>query len=438
MDIAQFTDEKYRSKFALEYMGGSTGIGVSSGTFGSRAGLAGGIQMLFGDILGNNRLYSVVALNGDLLDFGASTTYLNTKGRIAWGATLGHVPYRTGFVSYSLDTLGVVPVFREDINILRIFEDNAGLLMHYPFSRATRWELSGGINYQYYRLDKYPNYYHLLSDGTVVGPFIGQGNRERVPLDEDEIRFGNYRIKRGVYYNIGTAFVGDQSAFGITAPMNGYRYRLDVQRSIGEYDFWSTTADGRIYQYLRPVTLAFRILQHSRYGADANSFNPILVGYQGLVHGYEYNQIIKLLGARNPDPNISFNALLTEELFRLSGSKIAVSSVEVRLPFTGPQRLSLIKSGFFFSDLSWFFDAGVAFDEFSHFRDGEPIHIERIDPNTGFVITETIFRKPRLAMSTGIGLRVNLFGALIVEPYVAYPIQKDSRLLLGIFFVPGW
>ena len=109
----------------------------------------------------------------------------------------------------------------------------------------------------------------------------------------------------------------------------------------------------------------------------------------------------------------------------------------MRFPFTGPERLSLIKSGLFFSDLSWFFDAGVAFDDFRHFSDGEPITIERID-NNGMVTRETILRKPKIAMSTGLGLRINLFGAMIIEPYVAYPLEKDSKLLLGIYFVPGW
>lgn len=433
-----FADVKFRGQFKLDYIGGSTGVGVSTGTFGARTGLAGGVEMLFSDITGYNRLYGVVALNGDFLDFGASAMYLNTKGRLAWGAAISHVPYRTGFVDYSVDTIpvvgGLLPVLREDINLLRIFEDQFSLLIQYPFSKSTRWEASAGINYQFYRLDQYPNYYNLFN-----GLYVGQGRRERVPIDADEIVLGGFTVRKGTYYNINTAYVGDRSSFGITAPLNGYRYRVEVGRNVGSYNFWSNTADGRVYHFMKPISLAFRLTQHARYGEDAGSFNPILVGFQGMVHGYEYRQIIRRLGASqgNPDNNRTFNERLTEELYRLSGSKIVVTGAEVRLPFTGPERLSLIKSGAFFSDLSWFFDAGVAFDEFDHFRDGEPIRIERID-NNGMTTIETIYRKPKIAMSTGIGLRVNLFGAMILEPYIAYPLEKDSRPLLGLFFVPGW
>jgi hypothetical protein len=112
--------------------------------------------------------------------------------------------------------------------------------------------------------------------------------------------------------------------------------------------------------------------------------------------------------------------------------------MEIRLPFTGPERLSLIKSSFLYSDLSWFFDAGVAYDDISHFSgEGEEIKIQRVDAKGDFYI-DRIRRKPKIAMSTGLGLRINLFGAMIIEPYVAYPLEKDSRLLLGIYFVPGW
>jgi hypothetical protein len=437
-DTLSFTHADYKPRFKLDYIGGSTGIGVSSGTFGARTGLAGGIEMFFSDILGNNQLHTVVALNGDILDFGGAVTYLNTKRRLAWGASLSHIPYRTGYVDYSVDTVqvvgGLLPVLREDVNLLRIFEDQAALLLHLPFSKATRWEASAGINYQFYRQDQYPNFYDLQS-----GQYVGQGKREKVPIEEDEILLGGFVVKKGAYYNFQTAYVGDQSSFGVTAPLNGYRYRLEVGRNVGSYNFWSTTADGRAYQYLKPVSLAFRLTTHGRYGDDASSFNPILLGYQGLVHGYDYNQIFKRVGLSEGgvDDNTTFDARLTEELYRLSGSKIAITGMEVRLPFTGPERLSVIKSGFLLTDLSWFFDAGVAFDDFKHFSDGEPIKVERLRPD-GTVFTETIYRKPKVAMSTGIGLRVNLFGALIIEPYVAYPLEKDSRLLLGIYFVPGW
>lgn len=437
VNAGSFVEEKYKSKFKLDYLGGSTGVGVNSGSFGARTGLAGGIEMLFSDILGNNQIYSVVALNGDLLDFAGAVSYLNTKRRLAWGGTISHVPYRTGFVEYSYDTIDVgVPleVLREDVNILRIFERQASFQLQYPFSKVSRLEGSVGINQQAFRLDQYPNFYQQIGSQFR---FIDQGNRERIPLEDNTIILGGFKVKRGAYYTIGAAYVGDNSSFAITSPLNGYRYRLDVTKNAGTYDFWSTTADGRYYQFLNPVSLAFRVTSHGRFGPDENSFNPILLGYQGLVHGYDYRQIQRRVENRSSTGNSTLNGLLTEELYRLSGSKIVVTGMEVRLPFTGPERLSLIKSSLFYSDLSWFFDAGVAFDKFSHFSDGEFIVVERIDEN-GNIVDVVINPKPKIAMSTGIGLRINLFGAMIIEPYVAYPLEKDSKLLLGLYFVPGW
>src|SRR5690606_36519569 len=44
----------------------------------------------------------------------------------------------------------------------------------------------------------------------------------------------------------------------------------------------------------------------------------------------------------------------------LSGSKMVVGNFEVRLPFTGPEKLAVIPSGLLFSDLNFFIDGGLA------------------------------------------------------------------------------
>ncbi|MEO6758282.1 MAG: hypothetical protein ABIO24_02430, partial [Saprospiraceae bacterium] len=60
----------YKPKFQLDYAGGSAGVGVNTGnsSFGTSSGLAGGVDLLFGDILGNNQLYAGLALNGEVTD----------------------------------------------------------------------------------------------------------------------------------------------------------------------------------------------------------------------------------------------------------------------------------------------------------------------------------------------------------------------------------
>ena len=84
------------------------------------------------------------------------------------------------------------------------------------------------------------------------------------------------------------------------------------------------------------------------------------------------------------------------------------------------------------TDLNFFFDVGAAFEEWSHFKDGERVVVNR----PGGISEE--FYKPKIAMSTGVSMRVNLFGAMILEPYFAYPLEKNSRMVFGFNFLPGW
>ena len=131
----------------------------------------------------------------------------------------------------------------------------------------------------------------------------------------------------------------------------------------------------------------------------------------GFVRGYDF------LFSNNPDNvvgNISFDQLL--------GSKAGLASFEIRAPFTGPKQLALIGSNVLFTDLSLFFDVGLAFDEFSEISDRDLTAI---------------------AMSAGVSVRINLFGAMILEPYWAYPLPNGkvpeiNRVVFGLNFIPGW
>jgi len=112
------------------------------------------------------------------------------------------------------------------------------------------------------------------------------------------------------------------------------------------------------------------------------------------------------------------------------GSKIAVGNFEVRLPFTGPRRLSLIKSGFLVTDLNVFFDAGLSFYDRTDFRSEDPTPLDGQDH---------VVRKP--VYSTGVSLRVNVFNYLVLEPYFALPLSvpaENRRWTFGLNLTPGW
>jgi len=57
---------------------------------------------------------------------------------------------------------------------------------------------------------------------------------------------------------------------------------------------------------------------------------------------------------------------------------------------------------------------------------------------TGATIYNTHQRVP--ATSAGISVRVNVFGAFILEPYLAWPFNRTdvARPVFGLGFTPGW
>ena len=110
----------------------------------------------------------------------------------------------------------------------------------------------------------------------------------------------------------------------------------------------------------------------------------------------------------------------------MAGSKIVIANAEVRLPFTGPRKLALLPINFLLTDLNLFFDAGLGFFEFSDLKP------------TG---ESPFFVQHKPLLSTGVSLRVNLFGALVLEPYWAYPISAPKEVRHGVWgfnILPGW
>jgi len=77
-----------------------------------------------------------------------------------------------------------------------------------------------------------------------------------------------------------------------------------------------------------------------------------------------------------------------------------------------------------------FFDAGLGW------FNNDDLSAEDPTPDDG---SDHIHHKPLL--STGVSFRINLFGAIVLEPYWALPlsIDKDQRkVAFGLNIVPGW
>jgi Tol biopolymer transport system component len=415
---SQLEELPYRPKFKLDYIG-NTGVGVSTSQFGT--GVAGGVAGIFSDILGTNQLFGMLSVNGEIYDFGGQVIYLNQKRRFHWGATLSHIPYRTGYMEAFTDRVNVggkdTTAYVQQLNLIRIFEDKLGAFTYLPFSSTRRLELSGSLSRYYFRNDEFNTYYpYNPATGQVVAIPFAQG-RERGEAPDG---FGLQQL--------GTAFVGDNSFMGLVGPLQGHRFRLGADTYFGALNYQTYLVDLRRYIFVRPFSLAFRAMHYARRGQDAERYGiigPLFLGFPGMVHGYDDLVFDQQNG--QPGNMVSVNDLI--------GSRILVGNVELRLPFSGPRQLSVINSRIFFTELALFFDSGLAWD--SNFQN---INFNResadFDTNTRFPAIQE--RIP--VFSTGMALRINLFGQLIIEPYYAFAFQRPDRRggSFGLNFVPAW
>jgi hypothetical protein len=182
--------------------------------------------------------------------------YLNQKHRLSWGATISTcltvIPSYYAFY----DTIRIDDELFYDYNldqyILREFDDALTGIVYYPLSRVYRVE--GGL-------------------GLTFVNYSYRDQRSRYFIDE----FGNptYLIDEQIYklpapkgYQYGTAslaFVADNSKFGFTSPLDGYRYRIETDAIVGPFKFGTLLTDFRAYKYLKPVSFAARMIHYGRY-----------------------------------------------------------------------------------------------------------------------------------------------------------------------------
>lgn len=385
IDASNFLDKPFRSKFELAAIQQS-GIGIGVGSYGgggTYTGLAGGVAGLFTDILNRNQIYGVLAVNGEIYDFGGQAMYLNRTGRIYWGGGIGHIPYLSSYWGYGIDSTDVGtpqdPEYSQDIYMQRMFVDQANLFTSFPISRTLRWEASASFAHYSFRIDRLrtyigPRYYYAQTREKLASP-------------------PGFNLYSGML-----AFVGDNAHFGLTSPMTGSRFRLEGGRTFGRLEMYNALVDGRKYFRYAPITFAIRGMYYGRLGKDAdnNLMYPMFIGNEYFIRGYNYNSMTRQSAN---DVGFSVNNLL--------GTQLAIANAEIRLPFTGPERLAQIKSEFLFSDLVAFFDIGKAW--------------EYTEQGVKYGWDDNPY-----VYSAGLALRVNLFGYAVIEPYMAYPFAMTN------------
>ncbi len=420
--LGEFKNLKYSPKFKLEYLANS-GLGMSTSRFGT--GVGGGITALFSDMLNNNQLMGTAALNGEIQDFGGQLFYLNQKRPLQFGISASHIPYRfldsTGVKIH--DTLGTVnnlKYYDATVNqrIARLLIDEVSIFVMKPLSKNTRWEFGASANWYSFVVKEYPQFGQIgvAQNGSIVD-FQPNYSEKPIKIDNKSDGYDNFKLAQ-----IYAAFVGDNTTFGTTAPLNGYRYRLELAKYMGSTSYNSVLIDGRKYNYIKPFTIASRFIYNGRLNPTnlelLNKINPLYLGYPWNMHGFWGNALSKQTG------------FITQE--NLQGEQMALANFEIRFPFTGPEKLSLIKFDYLPSDLNFFIDAGQIWSKNNQM--GETKEFSTFAKNN-------ISFKNSPIISTGLSIRINVLGYLILEPYFAVPYYngKKQNVVTGMnFMVPGW
>jgi hypothetical protein len=212
----------------------------------------------------------------------------------------------------------------------------------------------------------------------------------------------------------------DTANFGFTSPVRGGRYRLQVAPQYGTETFVNVLADARRYLYARPFTFAVQAVHIGNYGASlgdifgeeylGSSFSPT------FVRGYSFRSFDEFADCTTADCDADFD--------RLIGTRAAKVSGEIRLPVLGVRPLSLFDFPVLPTELTLFGDVGLAWAA------GDDVDFD-------FVQEASPVRRTPVA-STGIAVRINLFGSIILEPYWAYAFQRAEPSFFGLRLQPGW
>ena len=403
-DTAEFATKPYHPSLGLDYVSQpQVLVGVDS--WGSYVG--GGAALYWSDMLGNRNLVTALQVNGGIKDIMGIVGYTNLRRRLNWGIFAQQIPYLLSFFSgYGFDSTGAY--VEQYLRFRQTMRDLTGIVQ-YPFNRAQRIELSAGVR-------------NITFDEELRTITYDPYSFQKINQTTQSIPTGLGSITTAI---ADLALVYDQTVFGVTSPLLGQRYRLEVSPSVGSLNYLGVLADYRRYVIpFRPITLAGRIMHYGRYGAGGEDrrLTPIYIGNQYFIRGYSNPSSFQQ--GRDCVPQGGDNCPLYSRLF---GSRIIVANAELRLPLLGALGVG---SGYFGAlpiDFLLFGDAGLAY------WGKEQTNYDFAGDDRAWFFGGS--RKP--LTSTGAGLRLNLLGFAILELDYAYAFQR-KRWVWQFGFTPGF
>ncbi|HEX5435995.1 MAG TPA: BamA/TamA family outer membrane protein [Gemmatimonadaceae bacterium] len=389
-DTTTFTDRPYHVHYSPDFVA-QPSVGYTSNNFGR--GVYGGTAIVLSDLVGNNHLTFAGAVNGRLSEAQVFAGYTSLAHRLQYSVGIYQQPYYFAQGTQVGEDASGQPIQRAILS--RYIERQAFGVAVYPMNRFTRVELGMQLS----NLDR--------ADLILTAHVDATG----YPISEDQEEVDG-RTKN--YISPYLAYVSDNVLWGVTAPIMGRRYRLQVQPSAGDFQWVSYLADYRRYDPIlfNYLTIATRVFADIPVGRDADSLVKS-IGYSDLLPGYDDRTF------RSSEASCPFTT--QQSFYRCSpvlGSRIMLASAEVRFPLLrgaglgGILSLPAIDGAFFYNaGVTWFGGQDVSFSRHSRTRTG----------GAGFTTTRS------LLTSYGFGLRINLFNYAILRWDYAIPLDAPNR-----------
>ena len=389
-DTSEFEEYRYKARFSPEYIA-QPNIGYQQGGFGQ--GVFGTTTIILADLMGDHQLAIAGGLNGQLSDAQVYTGYTSLGRRLQYNLFAAQTPiYLNG--GGTIEQINETQ-FLETFNFFRLVNRQVGATALYPFNRFTRLEFGAAfsnIDYQ-----TFP-FFRLVDQFGFATQFERGDSRNLLSVNTISPTM---------------AFVTDNTLMGVVGPLSGRRARVSVTPQFGTWQWMDYLVDARAYYpvIFNYLTLATRFTSSLTIGRDENVFQK-WVGRPDFVRGF--NQSQQGFGCGG----IAGGIACTDD--ETVGSRIAFANVEMRFP--------VLRRGFaggYFGlppvDGLVFYDAGLAWNQ------GQQIGWNR--PAGTSVETHR-----SVLQSYGAGLRMNLFGLMIIRYDYAIPINRPGTRGFGTWW----
>lgn len=390
-DTTSFQLREYGVRLTPDLVGRPQVGAQVGGFFGN--GVYGGSSLVLSDMLGNHNMVVAGDIQGSFDNARLFTSYTYLKNRTNFGISFVQFP----FFRFLGRQFGPIPGKEGEIGDFNVFQRDrfrsVSLNGEYPFSGFARLEMG-------------------LSASSIQTDLVFQGISRTTFRGFTSSLDGRTRA----FIQPTIAYVYDNSLPGFTGPMGGRRFRLEASPSVGDLNLGNFTADVRSYVPLvGPFTIANRLLSFTRVSLndrdDAREFE-FAWGGPYFLRGFDFGSFgfeeCRASQAR------SRSGRFCPAQAQLIGSSILLLNSEIRFPILNAFNASWLPLDFPPIDGAFFYDLGLAFTP------GVNRLVWNRKPG------QDIVRVREPLASYGVGLRVNIFFAIIRLDYTVAPSRRSG------------